>query len=210
MPKIIGLHGLPRVGKDTLADGFVAHQGYVKLAFADEVYREVATAYEVPVEHIKSNEWKTAPQPRLALKHCDCDEFRRVAVSAGLFLDEPLSSRTVLQLWGTEFRRKLYGDDYWTSKLIGRLRQYPGKDLVIADVREDHEAIVGYWLQKHRGYDDFKIINITRPGTQSTGHSSDKGLSRFLIDAEVSNTGAADELYDLALAALVKGREEIR
>lgn len=207
MPRLIALTGFPRSGKDTLADEFVSREGFVKVAIAEPLYREVSDAFQVPVSDLQSHEWKTIPHRLLAVEHCQNEDFRElVTKKLGLFADEPLTSRFVLQKWGTEFRRKRLGRDYWTSKMIGTLRGLEGKEVIIPDMREDHEALMGYWMVQRGWYGSLKILQVRKLSATSTRHSSDEGLSKFVIDGYVDNEGTVDELYENAVLALEKAR----
>lgn len=206
--RLIGMHGLPRSGKDTLADEFVAREGFVKMAFADPLYQEVSDAWGVPIEALRHEEWKGTPQSAMQLGNCTNPDFIKLMRKMSLFLDEPVTSRRALQLWATEFRRHLYGNDYWVGKMIGRLRQLHTEDVILSDIREDVEAAMGHWKVTHGRFTSFKIIEVLRQGTAITGHSSDVGLSRFLIDVTVRSEGSVEELYNKAVEALAKGQEE--
>lgn len=209
LPRMIGLHGLARVGKDTLADLFVEREGFVKLAFADPLYQEVSTGFDVSVEDLRSDAWKAAPQGSLEIRRCKDPEFVSTMRQHGMFLDEPMTSRSILQMWGTEYRRRLYGDDYWVGKMVGRMRALrEPSNIVFPDLRETVEAAMGHWKVSRGRYASFHIVEVTRPGRHTTGHSSDRGLSKFLIDATVRNTGTPEELYQATLEALAYGREE--
>jgi len=208
-PQIVGLHGLTRTGKDTLADLFVAHQGFVKLAFAEPLYQEIADAFSVRVEDLKSDSWKTSPRAELEIRRSTdlrfIDQMRRL----DLFVDEALSSRQVLQLWGTEYRRQLHGDDYWVGLMTGRLHELGGNtDVVLSDVRETLEAAMGHWLVSRGHFRALRMFAVQRPGTGSTGHSTDRGLCPFLIDATLHNTGTPEELYEQATQLLAAGLQE--
>lgn len=208
-PRIIGLHGLPRVGKDTLADSFVAHQGFVKMAFADPLYQEVSDAFSVSVADLKSDLWKRTPRLELEIERSADPQFIAQMRKLEMFTDEPLSSRQLLQLWGTEYRRRTCGEDYWVGKMLGRIRALGGEqDVVLSDVRETIEAAMGHWVVSRRMFESFYVLEVLRPGTSSTGHSSDRGLCHFLVDGTVRNTGTPEDLYEQAVIAMASGRKE--
>ena len=207
MPRLIALTGFPRSGKDTLADEFVSREGFVKVAIAEPLYREVSDAFQVPVADLQSHDWKTRPHKALSALHCQNRDFRELVTrELGLFEDEPMTSRFVLQKWGTEFRRKRMGRDYWTSKMIGTLRGLDGKEVIIPDMREDHEALMAYWMVNKGWYGSVKILQVRKLDAVSARHSSDEGLSKFVIDGYVDNEGTVEELYENAVLALEKAR----
>lgn len=205
--RIVGLHGLPQVGKDSIGALFVERLGYTQVAFADPLYDEVAYAFNVDVAELRSIEWKTKPQMKLQPRLGVSEEFAGVCLKLGLFMDEPMTSRQIVQYWATEYRRTMYGDDYFVGKMIGRIRGLQGCDIVITDVRHDIEACLGHWLVSKGMKDSFRSIEILRHGTAHTGHSSDHRLSKFLIDAVVRNDTTLDECFDEITAVLEKGQE---
>lgn len=121
--QIIGLHGPARAGKDTIADYLVDRYDFIKFAFSDALYAEVAAAYALPDESLlRSDATKDSQLERMSLNRCNEPEFKELArllivESAGfVFPNEVgLSPRWVLQKWGTEFRRK-QDPDYWVAK----------------------------------------------------------------------------------------------
>ncbi len=208
-PQIVGLHGLTRTGKDTLADMFVDNMGFTKLAFADPLYLEVADAFSVSVADLKSDKWKASPRLELEIRRSNDPLFISHMRRLALFVDEPLSSRQILQLWGTEYRRQLFGQDYWVRMMLDRLRALGGRsDVVIPDVRTTLEAAMGNWLASHHQFRSFYVLDVQRPGTVRTAHSSDQGLSPFLIDATVRNDGTPEELFDTAVHLLTEVQKE--
>ena len=142
-------------GKDTVADYLAEKRGFQRVAFADNLKREVALAYGTTVERLEQRELKETPQDYLALKHCTEDEFVDVALeSLGLVakygsiaavpvgelnieLNEPRSPRWVTQRWGTEYRRMRYGDDYWAKQGCAQASG-PG-NFAFTDVRMPNE-----------------------------------------------------------------------
>jgi len=122
--QVIGLHGPARAGKDTIADYLVANYRFIKFAFSDALYREVAAAYSLPDESLlRGDGTKESSTERLSLNYCVDGGFRDVARHAlleahqGLVFPQTvgLSPRWVLQHWGTEYRRAS-DPDYWTKQ----------------------------------------------------------------------------------------------
>lgn len=131
--QIIGLHGPARAGKDTIADYLVSRYGFVKFAFSDALYAEVAAAYALPDESLLRNDaTKDSQLERMSLGRCNDPDFKEMARqmimdSAGfVFPNEVgLSPRWVLQKWGTEFRRE-QDPEYWIKKADLWMEAYTG------------------------------------------------------------------------------------
>lgn len=151
--QIIGLHGPARAGKDTIADYLVTGYGFVKFAFSDALYAEVAAAYALPDETLlRSDTTKDSQLERMSLNRCNDPEFKELARqmimdSAGfVFPNEVgLSPRWVLQKWGTEFRRK-QDPDYWVTKADLWIEAYTN-----TLKRTITEEIRATWITEHAG-----------------------------------------------------------
>jgi hypothetical protein len=99
--------------------------------------------------------------------------------------------RTLLQTWGTEVRRSLWGENYWLGKMAVQLSGLAkGRRVVITDVRFPNEV---EFVRSRGG----KIILVQR----STGSSTDTHASEQLAvdprlkpDAVVFNDGSLSDL----------------
>ena len=185
---LIGLHGLPRCGKDTIADYLVDVYGFRKISFAQALYAEVAKSFRVTVEQLQSHEWKTVPQAQLAI-NCSDDalfqfEMAHYVVSGQIYAKR--TSREILQFWGTEYRRRVT-QNYWLSK-FERNRSLHAGNVVAPDVRFDNEAAI---IRRENG----KILHITRPGCLRSNHESDKLLSEEFLERSMANDGTLEMLY---------------
>lgn len=196
---LVGLHGLPRVGKDTLADFLAGSYGFERFAYADEVYREVAEAYGVTEEQLRSHDWKTTHRDELSPHNCNNPEFLKVFwnnISMDRFTTpQILTSRRVLQLWGTEYRQNLYGRDYWLRRLEQRIAERAtGSLLVITDVRYYHEAAHCYGYASKRSFQKVLLMEVTRAGSSGTGHSSDEPLTHLILNGTIANNSSIASL----------------
>lgn len=194
---LVLLHGMPRSGKDTVAQYAIDRYGFHHLKFATHLYREVAEAFDVSVAQLESHEWKTRPQIDLAPWLCRDPEFaeiQRATFPAG----EIPTSRRILQLWGTEYRRR-QDNDYWVKRLDADMHaaaQRGHERFVVSDLREQHEA---QWalLQTLRGVvtGPTHMVELVRPGAVAidTGggviHRTDQRLPSHYLDATVHNVG---------------------
>jgi tRNA uridine 5-carbamoylmethylation protein Kti12 len=107
--------------------------------------------------------------------------------------------RTILQWWGTEFRRKYKGDDnYWVDKVADDVNVLSGflvdLAIIVADVRFMNEVD---YIKNNGGY----LIRIVRPSQMSNDtHSSETSLSPFTgWDEIVVNDGMLSDLQIKAL-----------
>jgi hypothetical protein len=202
---IIALHAQPRAGKDTLGKELIKHFGFVRFSFAGPLYEEVSAAFDAPIELLESDDWKKRPQKSLALINCADGEFVTLMLGLGFTLVEPLTSRLILQHWGTEYRRH-QNKSYWTDKMWERLKAFfeCGDSLVAqADVRavitdtrvyRDKEGKISHdeaEVLKEFGWSagvPQKLIEVVREGCEHTGHSSDDRFPVEMIDETVFNT----------------------
>lgn len=200
MTRVIGLLGVKGSGKDTLAKLLVARLGFVRVSFADALYREVADAYDVSIAFLENRDTKESALPELALKNCRDQDFVRVALGTigshdvEREVQTPRSPRWTMQLWGTEYRRKSqFGyDAYWIDKVRKYIEANPQARVVIADVRFLNEVRM---VRSFGG----SLIRIRRPmleeqeavaraaGALTALHPSETELSGYPVDAETLN-----------------------
>jgi hypothetical protein len=143
---ILGIGGKAGAGKTTFAK-IAAEYGFIQASFSQALKQEVVDFLKrTETRYEQSNLYGTPEEKDKPL----CIQLKDVFASTSgltpdLWLYElfhrttiKLSGRHLLQLWGTEFRRENFGEDYWVRKLIDNLR----KDLnyVIDDVRFANES----------------------------------------------------------------------
>lgn len=185
---VIGLHGLPGVGKDTAADFLVREHEFIRRGFADPLYEEVAEAFGVSVTFLRTREVKETPQRAMALGFCSEEAFVEMMFKReGYNFVGAHSPREILRLWGTEYRRA-QRDDYWIRqmddfRIMAAVEAKAG--LVIPDVRFENEA---EWLFGVEG----KLIEIRRPGCVGSGHQSDLPIAK--IDYTIINDKSIEAL----------------
>lgn len=154
MARNIAVIGALRSGKDSVATSLVANHGYTKMALADPLKDEVVTALNA-VE----GGW-------------DRERLER----------EKTSLRSLLQVWGTEFRRNL-DPGYWTNKLEARISEHHARDLdriIVTDARFTNELDM---LRRHQ----FTIVRLEMDEKTLRDH-----LHRVAL--------MSDEQVDIALA----------
>lgn len=98
--------------------------------------------------------------------------------------------RKILQWWGTDFRRKMFGDTYWIDKTRAKINGLPdGVVVVLPDVRFPNEANLIAEMQGN-------LWRVERPGLPSTDtHASETALDGWTgWDATIVNLRGLEEL----------------
>jgi len=215
MQKVVGLVGLRGSGKDTAAK-FLMACGWRRIAFADALYLEVATAFNVTVEFLQRRDTKESPLPELALANCqdplfvECflayeekgrAQFVQDSVPREEQLRQPRSPREILQVWGTEYRRVMFRDDYWREQVHQVIAADPTTNFVITDVRFPDEArLVEQTLNGVLG-------RIRRPGLPGADdkalmHSSEVAMLEYPIEREFLNAEGESGMNQFRVAIL--------
>ena len=206
MQQVVGLVGLRGAGKDTAAQ-VLLENGWRRAAFADALYLEAAQAFDVTVEFLQRRETKETPLTELAL--INCKDLLYVGTFLGYETDrlaaegadipqmtqlmQPRSPREILQVWGTEYRRKLYDDSYWRDQVELVIRANPGTNFVVTDVRFPDEARL---IEETLGG---RLGRVRRPGLPGSNdkallHSSEVAMLEYPIALEFINEEGADGL----------------
>lgn len=173
-PRLIGLTGVARSGKDTTADYLVRERGFVKHSFAAPIREFVArilgmTLAELETAKEQPIQWLPGQTPR-----------------------------RLMQTIGTEWGRDSVDPDLWVKSCFERVRRdmAAGRSVVICDVRFDNEARA---LKKLGG----QVWRVTRSGAgTASAHASEAGVSDVLVDRFLANSRAVGDLYELVDGAL--------
>lgn len=107
--------------------------------------------------------------------------------------------RLILQGWGTDYRRHIYGDDYWTKQWLYRAgKVQDGVTVVVPDVRFLNEALL---IHELGGY----VFHVQRPNYNegNDSHQSENDLSNFTeFDRRINNAGSLKQLEIETIVAL--------
>jgi hypothetical protein len=177
--KVIGLTGIARSGKDTVAqiiqeevDGRIERQG-----FADRLKLSAARLFYPDIDQ------------EAAIEFCD---YLKSSGGIGWALDDTgvqdkgITGRQFLQRYGTEAHRNVFGEDFWLDAVLPE-----GRDdcdvLVVPDVRFDNEAVRVY----ERGGEVWRLVRDV-PGVES--HASEVGVSEELVLVRIENAGTLQDL----------------
>ena len=155
--KIIALTGAPGVGKDLFAQLAAEQAGYEKLSFAEQLYREVSEAFEIPIANLQDRATKESPHPALRWSTCRDPEFRAVLAQYARTTnatpseeERQFSPREILKLWGTEYRRR-EDPAYWITPVLGKLHYYR------------LHRVVGCTISDLRFLDELRALTIFDP-----------------------------------------------
>ncbi|KQP37581.1 hypothetical protein ASF44_14660 [Pseudorhodoferax sp. Leaf274] len=202
-PTIIALAGYAGAGKDSAADILVKHAGFHKIAFADALRGEVARGFNVSRDLLEDRSKKELPQAALALRYAPAEFLGSLLRTehGNLHLDEPRTPRTILQLWGTEYRRSQH-PEYWVRQMTAELRtraMWGLRRFVITDCRFANEAA---YVRRAAGL----VWQIARPGlnagtTPEGQHQSAADGSGFAPEVVLHNFGTLADLRDRVLSA---------
>lgn len=183
---LVALHGLPGVGKDTVADYLVAEHGFRKFGFADALYREVATTFGVKESELRSREWKNNPQNLLSGRCSDCATYRAILENHGVDMDAPQTSRFHLRMWAHEYRN-MTDPYYWVNELHQVIASPKLGDIVINDLRYANTEFPHLFRFAQVSKREFSVIEIVSSFNESGGHASDNRLPDHQIHTTVVN-----------------------
>lgn len=196
-PLIIALTGRPGAGKDTIAGVLAPQQGFVRIAFADALRREVCEAWRIDVRMLTDRATKEWPIPALAAGMCSDPAFMRWIADGGDTLTEPRSPRWVLQRWAS-FKRRFIPDYYArvVERWIGRQLGCGWNRIVVTDLRDPVEAAMLARLGA-------KVVRVHRPDlgelpADTAKHESEQH-HRIKAHADIVNDGSLQGLADAAV-----------
>jgi hypothetical protein len=189
LPAIIGLNGVARAGKDTVAKILHDLYGYEVLSFSDALNKAlIALNPMVPL----GGEYKDGRIVRLDDK--GWTHYATLIEGVGYERAKEIPEvRRLLQAMGTEVGRDLLGANIWVEALFNNLPT--GKLIAISNVRFPNEFNA---VQDRGGV----VWRVERPGFEpSNGHVSDTALDTYFFDAYIDNNSSvaalADKVMDL-------------
>jgi hypothetical protein len=165
---IIGLSGWAQSGKDSTAELLCLNYGYERRAFAD------------PMRHAL-----TIINPRL-------DSITRVSDYVDDYgwdiAKKNPEVRRLLQVIGTDFGRRMLGEDVWVKMTMRDLRITDR--VVISDVRFPNEAEA----IKSLGGTVWRINRHNHSAVN--GHTSEHAMDNYMFNHVIYNDGTLDDLSD--------------
>jgi len=185
---IIGLSGYKRSGKDLVAAYLVKEHGFERKAFADPLKRSVAALFNIPFSDVDRFKIDQTVDVTLAI-HVHSGEYEAPPFSQ-------MSFRELLQRYGTEAHREIFGMDFWLEYTLPLGGYYPGRAIVVSDVRFENEA---NRIKELGGF----VWFIDRPSVFPGADLHASETFDFDEDLVVVNDGTIEELYEEVEKALV-------
>lgn len=176
VPRItcVGISGWARAGKDTIADHLVASYGYEKHSFAAPMKEAL---YRLNPTVVDRGGYKLS--------------LAQTINSAGWegVKDLVPDIRGLLQRFGTEVGREMFGNNFWVDLAISKIPD--GSKVVFADVRFENEANA---IREIGG----QVWRVTRSGYgPANDHISEHALDEYQFDKNYNNDDTIDNLYKL-------------
>ena len=178
---LIGVHGKPRAGKDTIAYYLMGKHNFVRFGPGDPVKRTAAVMFDVDIKNFYDDKLKDAMNPYWKMTH-----------------------RDILQKVGKESSRDVFGEDFWMCHIEKKLLTLPDDvpGLVLPDIRYANET---HWVRDHGGLMIF-VERPNRPAVADESHPAEQGLPLELADIIIPNDGTIEDLHakiDLIVEPLI-------
>lgn len=172
LPKVIGICGLKRCGKDTLARYFVDHHGYKHCKIADDLKKVVQVLFGFTDGQLET------------------DEKDQVDPSWNI------TPRSAMQFFGTEVMQykiqEILPDvqrNFWIMSFIKKhLHTQP---IVISDLRFLHE----YDALMKASQSNMLVIRVERDSCVNCSHASEQEHKDIPANMVIHNNGNIEELY---------------
>lgn len=185
---VVGMTGYAGAGKDTVANVLIEDWGFQRFALADAL-RESMLALD-PVL------WTPSPWSENAYRLADAvDRF-----GWDLAKREQPEIRRLLQVFGTEVGRTLFGENVWIDVLERKIAEQtdPYARIVVTDVRFPNEAD---WVHELGGF----LMRVERPGVGPiNNHPSEQRLAG--VDYTIHNDSTIEGLRSQVATFLLNER----
>ena len=185
---VIGLVGPIGCGKDAIGEAITKHFDAKVIAWADELYAQVADKFKVSAAFLQTRNTKELPQDQIALIHCEDENFVNLMTGElGYDIHEPRSPRFILQHWGTEYRRA-QDPDYWVKKTAEQIDRVTESAVLISGTRFQNEIAM---TRRLGGF----LLHVSRPGFQKQNtHASEIDIPIEFSDWEIINDASLEAL----------------
>lgn len=170
---LIGLSGYARSGKDTVADHLTNAYSFTQKSFAHKIKEAMYIL-----------------NPIIDSDSIGPLRYKNMVDSYGLdqIKDKYPEVRRLLQVFGTEVGRNMFGDSFWVDLALDDINSF---HTVISDVRFKNEADA---IREQGG----KIWRVERKqATSINPHSSEVDLDGYDFDVVINNDSTINDLHKL-------------
>lgn len=176
MKNIILINGLPRAGKDTVADMIIQLKGYKKVSFATPMKKIISETFGISLQDLEL--FKNSPSTF---------DVR--------FSNKSTNFREILQRFGSEGMKPLFGDSVWADLTYKKIKESNENNFVVPDFR----FMVEY--QQPKNTNVISLLVKDKRELPLEGHASDVELyqNNFKFDYCIENTGTLQELEQKVL-----------
>jgi len=167
---IIGLSGYAQSGKDTIAGMLIGLHKYNNRAFANPMRESLYILNPIVTSTLGGQ-----------------DRLQHIVDEHGWeYAKKYTDARRLLQVFGTEVGRKLFGEDFWVNQVFKGISS--ADKIVFTDVRFPNEA----QMIKHF---DGQVWRVLRPGySPLNDHPSESAMDDWLFDKVIINDAGLESL----------------
>lgn len=211
MGRIVGLTGYAQSGKDTAA-GFLIERGWTRLAFADILRTSLYNLNPI-VRGIPGWDESESGLTQYAV----VSGYKRVqeivdAHGWDYAKTQYREIRELLQRFGTEVGRALYGENFWVEMAMRQIETAPSWQSTGGGGWEQHEDhIVGNWVITDVRFPNEcdavhnaggQVYRIDRGNAAVNTHASEMHVASMPVDGVIANNGDLAAYEANVLAAL--------
>jgi hypothetical protein len=182
MGKLIAFGGQLTAGKDAAADHLV-RKGWVKIGMSDVLHEALMTLNPIiGTQPVYDGVVATGEQTLRYKQHVTQYGYTEAKKHPEV--------RKLLQRFGTEVGRNMFGEDFWVGQIARRIDTLMegGKAVTITGIRYPNE------LDMIEDFDGAAVW-VTRPGlTVQSGHTSEGSLDPVQFQYELVNDGSLEDL----------------
>lgn len=205
--RIIGLVGRAGAGKDTCAAILAETRGFARVAFADALREEVVEAFSIDPFILADRTLKESLSDQMRINKCADSGFIFRMRDIGEDVSKRRSPREIMRFWGTEYRRALHGDSYWTERTNDRVNALFRAGycrVCITDVRYPNEAA---YVRASLGGELWRIRRRISDRLLSS-HSSESEIDSIVCGTTIFNDLTLDYLAREVHSALAPPIED--
>ena len=194
---LVAFHGRLGSGKDTAGERLAAMVDVSthRLSFARMLKESAAAQFDIPVEDWET--YKNDPDVKV-LFQVGWEQVHEWASDGGAIVEQPkiikeFTAREVLQRWGTEAHRQIFGDNFWVDQAFTSYdaqQSHQNALYYVTDCRFENEALA---VLNRGGC----VVNIIGANEDTGTHASETPLPAGYITFEIDNTVRDDDFHQL-------------